>query len=278
MADCYRPENLEEAISMRLDGAIPFAGGTDLMVAHRGYTGTLPKFPAPLLFTSRIAEMRKLESSEEGIIVGAAVTLTELCNYRGLPKPLGDALRQIAAPGLRNMATLGGNICNASPAGDSLVPLYMLDAELQLCGPEGSRTLPIEKFITGVRKSALGEGELLVEIRIPRHSFTTTLYKKVGTRRANALSKLSISAAATLDSNRVVRDLRIALGAVSPVVVRSRAEEGRYGGVPAGELDPEEIRDRWCSMITPIDDQRSTALYRQKVAGNLIYSFVELIK
>lgn len=274
----YRPIKLDEALAIRAQGAIPFAGGTDLMVAHRVYSGTSMDFPAPLLFTDQIRELRGVSMEEGSIEIGGSLTMTELLNIPQLPPPLIEALALIAAPGIRNRATLGGNICNASPAGDGLVPLYLLDAEVILASPRGERTLALKNFITGVRKLDLKDDELLRAVKIPRLSFDFWGYRKVGTRRANALSKLSFAAALNLDRGGVVEDFRVALGAVAPRVVRLRELEETFIGRKLKDISPTEAAQAWKPHIRPINDQRSTAAYRSGAAENLIAAFLSRIQ
>lgn len=274
MVETYRPESLQEALEIRARGALPFGGGTDLMVARRGYTGNLPQFDGTLLFTDRVAELRRITVAEEVMEIGAAVTMTELLEHPETPDLLREALALIAAPGIRNRATLGGNIGNASPAGDSLVPLYLYDARVELESLRGSRIIPLKELITGVRKLTLADNELLTRIILPLTVFTRTSYRKVGTRRANALSKLSFSGALTLKRDGTIEDLRIALGAVAPTVVRRETIEKSLQGKSLEGLNPKETAQKWANDITPINDQRSTAAYRKQVALNLIAGFI----
>jgi len=274
MVETYRPESLLEALEIRSRGALPFGGGTDLMVARRGYTGSLPRFDGTLLFTDRVAELRRVTVAEDVMEIGAAVTMTELLDHPETPALLREALALIAAPGIRNRATLGGNIGNASPAGDSLVPLYLYDTQVELRSLTGTRTLPLKELISGVRRLTLGKDELITRILLPLTDFSFTRYRKVGTRRANALSKLSFAGALTLGDDGTIKDLRIALGAVAPTVVRQEDTEQTFLGIPLKTVNPDEAARKWADAVTPIDDQRSTAAYRKQVALNLIAGFI----
>ena len=274
MVETCRPSTLQEALEIRSRGALPFGGGTDLMVARRGYSGNLPRFEGTLLFTDRIEELRRIAVDENTMTIGAAVTMTELLDHPATPVLLRECLALIAAPGIRNRATLGGNIGNASPAGDSLVPLYLFNARVELRSVKGSRIIPLKELITGVRRLTLKDDELLTRIFLPLTGFTKTSYRKVGTRRANALSKLSFAGALTVKKDGTVEDLRIALGAVAPTVVRREPIEQLFLGQPLKELSPEDTARKWADDINPIDDQRSTAAYRKQVALNLIAGFL----
>ncbi|HDQ14232.1 MAG TPA: molybdopterin dehydrogenase [Sediminispirochaeta sp.] len=279
MVEAYRPSSLEEALKIRADkGALPFAGGTDLMVKYRYESGAVPEYPAPVIFLTHLEEIRKIYSQDGELHLGAGTSLAELMSHSEVPELLKEAVRTIAAPGLRNTATLAGNICNASPAADGVCALYALDSRVKLSSPRSSRELAIYEFITGPGKTELREDELLTEIIIPRDRSTTRLFRKVGTRKANALSKLSIAAAARLSGERV-DEVRIALGAVAPTVLRSVELEKQIQGLSRAELSErlEHFVQSYEAMVQPIDDQRSTAVYRKKVAVNLLRQFLTSI-
>jgi len=225
MVMAYQPRTLDEALVIRSEKqAIALAGGTDLLVRHRGWSGTLPAIERPVLFLNRIEALKTIERSEHTITIGAAVTLTELLETPALPPDLRSAIRQMASPTIRNAATLGGNICNASPAADTLPSLYAADAIVRLQRPGGQRDLPIRAFITGPGQTVLASDELLTEIQIPITAFNRITYRKVGTRKANALSKLSFVGLARIEAS-AIGDIRIAFGAVAPTIVREPAFE-----------------------------------------------------
>ncbi|MCK4541146.1 MAG: xanthine dehydrogenase family protein subunit M [Spirochaetales bacterium] len=274
----YRPETLREALSLMKESGKekrvkPFAGGTDLMVRHRGWHGTTSGFPSDILFLDRIDELKCCGFYDKEYHIGAACTLAEVEQDDRAPSILKEAITLMAAPALRNRGTLAGNICNASPAGDTLPPLFILDARITLIRQGGSRTIPIEDFITGPGETVLGDDELLAEIRIPITEYTHLCYRKVGTRKANALSKLSFAALAGIEGGEI-RDIRIALGAVAPRIVRDREIEASLQGKAFDEIDLRGTLEAYGKLICPIDDQRSTAAYRKQVALNLIENFI----
>ncbi len=276
MVKSFHPGSLEEAVSIRTsESALPFAGGTDLMVRYRYESSAVPDFPAPVLFLGHLKELRGLRRMDHGVSVGAAVTLTEILESALIPAVLKEAVATIAAPGIRNSATMAGNICNASPAGDTICALYALDAGVKLSSAKAERVVPISRFITGPGKTRLHHDELLTEIIIPDFEESFHYFRKVGTRRANALSKLSIAAAVRI-ADETVEDIRIAVGAVAPTVVRSMELEKEMQGVKRSALreQAEDIFSRYEKMIQPIDDQRSTARYRKQVALNLLRYFL----
>ena len=286
----YRPSALKEALSVRQQtGALPFAGGTDLMVQYRGYNGSFTRIESPVLFLDQVEELRGITNSElpsgipsgrpyseNTIRIGAGCTLSEIIDSPLVPKLLKDALIQIASPALRNRATLAGNICNASPAADSLPPLYVLEAKAELASLSEVRQLPISNFVTGPGTTALKKDEILTAIIIPRPHFNSGFYRKVGTRKANALSKLSAAWAYTVNSGRIEL-FRFAVGAAAPTPVRLTDAETLLTGLSTQALDKKTIRtalNAASSSLRPIDDQRSSAFYRKQTALNILSSLL----
>lgn len=276
----YRPGNLAEALQVRVEQrAIPLAGGTDLMVKHRRHSGLAPVFERPILFLGHLEEIRYVRLHEASALpaleIGAAATLTDLLNAPETPSVLKQAIVEMASPALRNVATLVGNVCNASPAGDTLPALYCLDAQVVLASSKGERRLGIAEFILGPGKTALRDDELVRAVTLPIVPFDVADYRKVGTRKANALSKLSFLGLARREGD-TVRDIRLAFGAVAPTVVRSRELESRCIGLSRDELAQQraDLLDAYARLIVPIDDQRSTANYREAVALRLLEHFL----
>ncbi len=276
MVDSYKPATLEEALSFREQhDLIPFAGGTDLMVKYQSWRGTLPRFPKDVLFINQLSELKNIGKKGETLVIGAGVTLAEVAAFTETPEVLRAAVLSIAAPGIRNSATLAGNVCNASPAGDSICALYALDAAVRLRSSHAERTVPIMEFITGPGRTVLKQNELVTALVVPLKKATISVFKKVGTRKANALSKLSFSAVAEIKGG-VIDGIALAFGAVGPTVVRSVELEKKYLGRKCEELEAEidtMVQD-YSTMIVPIDDQRSTAAYRKQVALNLLRNFL----
>ena len=280
MVAFHRPVDLAEALRVRSDtAAIPLAGGTDLLVRHRNWAGTLPRIDKPVVYVGHLQELRRIDISGNGsgpqMTIGAAVTYSELLDHPTTPQLLRDSIIELAAPGLRNVATLAGNICNASPAADAACALYALDAEVELAAPTGRRRLPIAEFITGPGRTVLKDDELVTAIYLPPDNSTVKYYKKVGTRRANALSKLSLCACARI-VDRTVTEIGIAIGAVAPTIVRNRDIEQHLQNTAPEQLAlriPQTLQ-QYAELIRPIDDQRSTAEYRKHTALALIEQFL----
>lgn len=277
MVETYRGKDLAETLEIRKEHhAVPLAGGTDLMVRYRSWAGTLPSFPWPVMFVNHLEELKTMGLQSDGLHIGAGVTLTEVEQEPQVPQVLRLAVSQMAAPALRNLGTLAGNICNASPAGDAICVLYALDAKVVLASTGQRRTLPLEQFITGPGRTVLADDEILIDIIIPRESFSFHAYRKVGTRKANALSKMSFCALAKIKQGRI-DDVRIAFGAVGPTIVRSKETEKRMKGITQQELADAagSVHADYDVLIQPIDDQRSTAVYRKQVCLNLLDQFLD---
>jgi CO/xanthine dehydrogenase FAD-binding subunit len=293
MVNVYRPASLEEALKIRAEkGALLFAGGTDLMVRYRAKNSLAPAINGPVVFLDRVAELKKTGSAGGFLEVGAAVNLSVLAGDPGaekadVPELLRAAAASIAAPALRNRATLAGNVANASPAGDGLCALVALDAQVVLVSEEGERVLSVHDFVTGPGRTELKDNEIIKSFRFPEPLPSLSYWRKVGTRKANALTKVSLAASVRVENDGpdkgLVTKCLLAFGAVGPRIARlditgilnkhiDRAETP----VSAEALNKAatEIAAEADSLITPIDDQRSTAVYRKKTALNLVSDFV----
>jgi len=246
---------------LRDEERAPIAGATDLFVALN--FGTLA--PRRFLDIWRIDEMRTIAADGEALVIGALVTYTDLIRSpliaARLPM-LVEASRQVGGPQIQNRGTIGGNIANASPAGDSLPIFAAVDAVVVLRSAAGDRRVGFNEFYTGYRASVRRGDELIVAVEIPAVS-GRQWFRKVGTRAAQAISKVVIAGVRDGESARV------ALGSVAPTVVRARqAEQALAAG---GSVD--EAVDVLHREIAPIDDIRSTADYRRTVSGNLLRRF-----
>jgi len=253
---CYIPKDLAEALRIRKEtGAKPIAGGTDLMVVHRRSTGVIPTFPWPVMIITQLDELHGITIEEDEVVISSGVRCSEIEKSEMVPYQVRKAASLMGAHSLRNLATIGGNICNASPKGDLPVPLIMMDAKVTLVSATGRRELLLDDFIVGPKKTALLDDELLTEIRIPlpAHPYSHLWYRKIGTRKANAISKLSMSAAITLSQQDVVIDFRSANGASGPKVARSREVEKMLIGTHRDDIASKipEILDRYDAILSP---------------------------
>ena len=294
-ADGFRPASLAEALAIRGGERVrPVAGGTDLMVQHRRGGPVPVRLDAPPEFIGHLAELRSVRLDGDDLVIGAAATLSDLAASPLAPPGLREIIRWFASPAVRNAATVGGNICNASPAGDLLPWLLALDAVLVLRRSGGDREAPLGEFITGPGRHALGSDELLTDIRIGggagagaravdgRRSAADPdapfwYYRKVAARRSNALSKLSLYVEARRTDDGALASPRIAVGAVAPTVVRCVEAERLLRGLPASDLPAAaDAAVASCArLLSPIDDQRSTAAYRAGTTLRLIRHVLE---
>jgi xanthine dehydrogenase small subunit len=269
------PRHLDDAYRLLTEGGWrPIAGGTDLMVQ---ITGELGPPPERCLDIWRLDELRGIALDDGALVLGALTTYTEIRRsplVAELLPALAEAAATIGAAQIQNRGTLGGNAVNASPAGDTLPILLATDAEIVLGSGRGERTVPAAGFWTGYRRTALSDDELVVRIRIPIKSARQVRFRKVGTRRAQAISKVVIALSWRSTDGDPWTDVRLALGSVAPTPVRAtRTEESIEGREPS-----EETADRAAatleSEIRPIDDVRSTADYRRTVAGRVLHRLI----
>lgn len=279
--DGYLPKTINGALQiLNSENVIVYAGGTDLMVRYKNETSLLPKFDKNILYIGQIDELKKVYENNEEIVIGAGCTLASLLRNEYVPEILKKAIRGAASPAIRNMGTIGGNICNASPAGDTLPVLYSLNSRCSVISEGLERTINIEDFIYGPRRTALEKNEMLKSITIPKENFNIVHYEKVGARKASAISKLSFAGLCNVENGRV-QNLRISFGAVGETVVRLKEAENLIIGREINTLDKfiKEAIELYDKNINPIDDQRSTAQYRKIVVMNLIkYFFYTEIK
>lgn len=272
-----RPKTVQEAlVFLNEDKYMILAGGTDLMVQHRGWSSTLPDFPYPTLFIKGLeAELKYIKQEDGWIKIGALASLEMCLKNEGIPSIYKDALFEMASVNIRNEATVAGNIENASPAGDSLPVLFALDAEIVLKSIDGKRIIPISDYIVGVRKTSRKDNEMITEIRFKVPDYTHHQWVKVGGRRADAISKVCFVGLARIENNNLV-DLRLSLGSVSPVAIRHPEIEEKYlGSVSDLKTKVDALIKDYDSFIQPINDQRSNKDYRRQVSHNIIRNFIE---
>jgi CO/xanthine dehydrogenase FAD-binding subunit len=269
-----RARSLDEALARVADGFRPLAGGTDVMVV----------FAAGKLAHERwvdlwaLDELRGIEETPEALTLGALTTYTELQAHPTVESDF-PMLRQAASEtggwAIQNRGTIGGNIANASPAADSPPALLAYGAEVELCSRAGRRWVPYAGFHTGYKQVVMRDDELIARVRLPRtQGLSVSYYRKVGPRRAQAISKICFAGDADLDGGldggKAV--VRIALGAVAPVPLlcprTSAAVAARDAAGALAALDAE---------IAPIDDLRSTSVYRRAVARNLLTEFIRQV-
>jgi xanthine dehydrogenase FAD-binding subunit len=278
----YRFDHLDQTLSqLNKEDCTIMAGGTDVMVFHKSRRGVPPQFSKPIVFIDHLTELKQISQNHNDLHIGACCTYTELLEHPLIPSALKSAIKTIAAPAIRNRGTLGGNICNASPAGDTLPLLYVYNARLRLRSEKGERLVEISDFIQAPRRIQRLPNEMLTEIILPSvlETGTYVVFEKVGNRYADAIAKVSFAGFIRINQGRI-DDIRFAFGAVGPTMVRSFDIEKKLIGKspPLSEADVNMIVGAFDKMIRPIDDQRSTAVYRKTVALNLLRYFLSMKK
>jgi carbon-monoxide dehydrogenase medium subunit len=269
--DFCRPRSLAEALDAvsKPERTVPMAGGTNLMV-------NLQRSPLEadvVVDLTAVDELKVIYEDGDVMRLGAAVTLARLLEWRpgsGTAALLRPMASHFAGPLIRNLATVGGNLCDASPAADLSPPLLVLGAQVVLESSQGSRRLPLEEFFLGVRKTARRPDELLTAIEIPRPPpAARCFYYKLGKRKADAVSLVSVAMLLQLESGSI-RDARIALGAVAPVAMRAtQAEELLRGCRPSDSL-LSSAASAAAAESRPIDDFRAGAGYRRDMVEMLV--------
>lgn len=262
LAPVHRARNRAEALELRArhPEAMVLAGGTDVLVFLEAGAISPPAF----LDVWACRDLRTI--SADGRSLGALTTWTDVARCEALPAALRECARTVGAVQIQNRGTVGGNIVNASPAGDSL-PLWLaLDAVFVVESVRGAREIPASAFWQGYRTTALAPDELLVAVRLPEpHPADRLYYRKVGTRLAQAISKVVLGGRLRVEGG-VVTDARVALGSVAATPVRARSVEAALVG---RAIDPDAAAAVRAD-VHPIDDVRSTAAWRLQVSENII--------
>jgi len=266
------PRHLFEAYERLAAGPTrPIAGGTDVMVA---ITGELGPIPDRMLDLSRIDELRGIALEASGLVLGARTTYTEirrsaLCREH-LPA-LVEASATIGAAQIQNRGTLGGNIANASPAGDTLPILLAADAQILVGGQRGEREIAAKDFFISYRKTALAPDELILQVRFPLGQGRELRFRKVGTRRAQAISKVVLALAWRDVGAQGWLDVRVALGSVAATPIRAAATERVLEGARPTPEVADLAAETLAGELKPIDDVRSTADYRRMVSARVLH-------
>jgi xanthine dehydrogenase FAD-binding subunit len=268
----FVPEEMDglwDILAKEPDAAL-YAGGTDLLVRLR--TG-IPS-PSALVCLERIAGLRGIRDEGDRVFIGACTTHTELLES-GL---VGDALpilqkaaRLLGSPPIRNMGTIGGNICTASPAGDTLPPLYLADGEVEIESRAGARRVGIDRFIIGPGLTALGKGEVVSGIRVKKGmEYNVHHFEKVGQRKASAISIASLAALVKTDASGAIVKVRLAWGSVGPLVVTMPEVEKALAGRPLTVETLRSVHHMVERGVSPISDIRAGEEYRRRVAANIL--------
>ena len=274
----FVPASLEEALRIiNKNNCYIMSGGTDLMVQKHVSTGLLPNFDRSVLYVMGLKELDYIKNENDGSVsIGATTRFVDIEKSELVPEIYRKVIREIASPNIRNMATMTGNIANASPAGDSIVPLVLNDAYVVLSSLNGERKVPVKDFVLGVRKTDRKNEEIITKIVLLPQNLKY-FYRKVGSRKAESITKVSFLGAYRIENN-IIKDFRVAFGSVSIKVVRNLEVENKYKNIKVSELNIDEVIKDYSPLVTPITDQRSNKEYRHKVAMNLLRKFLEEIK
>ena len=270
-----RPGSVAEAVALGQehgDGAVFWAGGTDLVLQWKAGV----RNPTHCVDLTGLANLRYIRNEADQLRIGALTTLSELA-LADQSDPRLEALactaRMMCTVQTRTIATVGGNLCNASPAADLIPPLVSMGAEIKVEGPGGERTFPILDLMTGPGKTSLGANELLVEIAIPRDGRpNASAYRRID-RTVVDIALVSASSSMTIDADRTIRSIRIALGAVAPTVITSPPAEDMLMGKSLSDLDDALLRsvgEVASASGTPISDVRASAAYRTAMVKVLV--------
>lgn len=269
--------SLDDALAVLADapGAWrPLAGGTDLMVQLAA--GTLAHKQFVNLWGLRDLRHVTLDDAG-GVVIGALTTFSDVQRHAVLREAfplLGRAAADTGGVANQNRGTIAGNVANASPAADTPPALLVYDAAIEVASRRGRRVVPYDRFHSGYKRMDLAADELIVGIRLPRRNGWVHHYRKVGARRAQAISKVCFAAGARLEGGRIA-DVRLAFGSVAPTVVRAHAAEDALRGHEPDAAAIERAVDALRGAVAPIDDIRSTAAYRAAVAANLLREFLQ---
>ncbi len=270
----HAPTTLEEVIILLTKfgaEAKLLAGGTDLLVFMRH--GRLA--PKHIIELSKVNELTRIDETKDGFIIGACVKLRDIERNESIRRcytHIAEAASQVGSVQIRNLATIGGNLCTASPAGDMIPALMVSDAELRIAGTNGMRTLKMEEFFKGPNETALSATEVLVSIHLPPPKPRTGgAFFKLGVRNAMDISIASAAAKITMSesSPEVVSEVKVALGSVAPTVILSRNVERVLIGKRISDALIEEAARSVMDEVKPITDHRASEQYRRLMASVL---------
>ena len=253
---------------------LPIAGGTELMVQY----GAGRLSGRKLVSLWGVKELRRIERGPDEWVIGSGCTYSDLRKDAGIAQEfplLAQAASWTGSIANQNRGTLGGNIVNASPAADSLPALLVYEAELILISARGERRVPYGEFHTGYKQTILAVDEIILGIALrPKFRDYSRYSRKVGTRNAQAISKLCLAGLGKVAEGKIV-DIRLAIGSMAVIPLRLRRTEQALLGKAVSVAGIQDARKAMEAEVAPIDDIRSSASYRLQVAGNLLREFVE---
>ncbi|WP_414040997.1 FAD binding domain-containing protein [Acidithiobacillus sp. M4-SHS-6] len=283
MVEWVRPHQVGEAINLLTKMPVGsyqiISGGTDVMVAQRL---NAQQNNRDWLDLSAIQDLKVIEIHDKGIRIGAGVNLSALRRHPSVQKfwPMLAASAAVtgAAP-IQNRATLGGNLCNASPAADNAPVLLAYGASLEIAGPQGSRIMDYASFHVAYRKTALAAGELLVAVHIPfPPGKTISFYRKVGTRAAQAIAKVGVAACFQIAMDKTIAQARFGIASVAAIPCTLPRVSQYLQGKMIAQIDESVIREKVIRDIAPVDDIRSSAEYRLEITSRLVWDALQHIE
>jgi len=268
-----KPRSIGEAVDLLASSqGMVLAGGTDACVyMAEGICSPEALIDIGDLDALKGIEAVVVEAGEETVRIGACTTLAEIAASELLPNCLRQGAHAVGSPQIRNLGTIGGNVCNASPCGDTLAPLLTLDARLVLRSTDGTRIVASSDFFTGPKQTVMESHEILEAIEFPAaFRGKASAFRMIGNRKGQAISQVNAAVCVTVDSGTIA-DVRVAVGSVAPIPLRLAKLEEFLPGRAIADVDPNEIREPVIEGIRPIDDVRSTATYRQEVTVSLVF-------
>ncbi len=268
----FKPGSLKEAVeALQTENAWPLAGGTDLLVNMRNGV----EHPDLLVDIKGLEELNVFEVDGK-IIIGGNINLNFIIDDARLRKVcpvLGQSALTVATYQLRNRATLVGNICNASPAADMAPALYVMEAEVVVSGPQGERHVPINEFITGVKKTSLKKGEVVLRVEIPNPKVGKTAFLKKQRYRGHDLATVNVAGIANPDTGT----LRVCIGACAVTPVLLKGTDELYKSIKDVDELADKVSELALQSISPIDDVRSSAEYRRDMTAVYVKRLVRTI-
>ena len=270
MVKNYNPASLEDALTMYFGASelIIYSGGTDIMISPSHENGRF-------MFINHIPELKTIYTDNEFIRLGSACTFREVIDNELTPTILKDACKQVAAPAIRNVGTIGGNIANGSAKADSALIFMVMNSLLALKSQNQTRIIPLNEFYLGGGKTALAESELIVEILIPKQNSDNYYYEKVGARKALSISRVSFAGIMDIKNGKIT-NIATAFGAVSDVIIRPSEIDEMLIGKSIEEA--KEIKENYISAldkaIIPRKGRVSTE-FRKDVCTNLVRDFLD---
>jgi len=277
----FAPQRIEEALEIlsRYGKEIKIiAGGTDLLIQYYDRLYEVGSW----LDLKNIKELKEVKINKNQMEIGAMVSHAQLENSEDIKKyypVLSQAAADIGSPQIRNRGTIGGNIVNASPAGDLLAPLMAYDAQFKLLSTQGEMSVPAEEFFIGPKKTILEPVQLLTRIILPLPSERTYgCWIKIGKRKALSIATITLALVVEMDEdNKTVKDVRACLGSVAPTPIEIKEIRKKMRGKDFNQLDFAELGQIVEDKISPIDDIRGTREYRKDVAKNIMINALEEI-